>query len=105
MVSDMNAIDIVRQMVTDGQVSQEVAKKYFPELKESGDDYKELLDFLKSASQTSYIDYRNKFKRWIAWLKKQGEKDKEILILKDQVESLHAAIKAVKETHRIELEK
>ena len=28
-------LDVVRQMVADGQVSQEVAEKYFPELRES----------------------------------------------------------------------
>ena len=32
------AIDIVKQMIVDGQVSQEVAEKYFPELKESEDE-------------------------------------------------------------------
>lgn len=40
----------------------------------------------------------------IAWLEKQGKKDEEILIFKDQIESLHAAIKAMKETHKINLE-
>ena len=38
-------------------------------------------------------------------LEKQGENDKEILILKDKIESLHAAIKAIKETSKIEVEK
>jgi hypothetical protein len=32
------ALDIVKRMVADGQVSQEVAEKYFPELKESEDE-------------------------------------------------------------------
>lgn len=35
---DMNAIGIVRLMLTDGVISQEVAGKYFPELKESDDE-------------------------------------------------------------------
>ena len=38
MDKDINAIGIVRQMVADGQVSQEVAERYFPELKESEDE-------------------------------------------------------------------
>jgi late competence protein required for DNA uptake (superfamily II DNA/RNA helicase) len=41
----------------------------------------------------------------IAWLEKQGNKDEEILILKDQIESFHSAIKALKEAHKFELEK
>jgi phage host-nuclease inhibitor protein Gam len=42
---------------------------------------------------------------WIAWLEKQRDKNEEILVLKDQIESLHAAIKALKEAHKIELKK
>lgn len=38
-------------------------------------------------------------------LEKQGKKEEEILILKDQIESLHAAIKALKQAHKMELEK
>ena len=38
MNKNINAIGIVRQMIADGQVSQEVAEKYFPELKESKDE-------------------------------------------------------------------
>jgi hypothetical protein len=41
----------------------------------------------------------------LAWLEKQGNKDEEILVLKDQIESLHAAIRALKEAHKIELKK
>lgn len=31
-------IETVKQMVADGQVAQDVAEKYFPELKESEDE-------------------------------------------------------------------
>ena len=35
---EMNAIGIVRLMLTDGVISQEIAEKYFPELAESEDE-------------------------------------------------------------------
>lgn len=36
--TNVKAIDVVKQMVADGQISQDVAEKYFPELKESEDE-------------------------------------------------------------------
>ena len=67
MNKDINAIGIVRQMVADGQISQEVAEKYFPELKESEDERirKSLIDMLKN-DEKCYL-------KEIAWLEKQGE--------------------------------
>lgn len=75
----------------------------FPELKKSEDEKskKWILEYLHDGLRKS----DEQFKTAIAWLEKQGGKDEEILILKDQIESLHAAIKAIKKTHRIELEK
>jgi len=101
------ALDVVRQMVADGQVSQEVAEKYFPELKESEDERirKSLAAYFSKIKQSDMWDDEFSFGDILAWFEKQGKKDEEILILKDQIESLHAAIKAIKETHRIELEK
>lgn len=51
-------LDIVRQMVADGQVSQEVAEKYFPELKESEGEKirKELIDFLEYYRLNNVLD-------------------------------------------------
>ena len=67
-------LDVVRQMVADGQVSQEVAEKYFPELAESEDEKirKELLDFCKNRAEKYHNDpkYKN-ISAWIAWLEKQ----------------------------------
>lgn len=78
-----------------------------PELKESEDERirKQLLNWFKGCHWDSIDDGTLKRDDIIAWLEKQGEKDKEILILKDQIESLHAVIKALKEVHIIELEK
>ena len=58
--------ETIMQLLADGVISNEVATKYFPELKESEDEIirKEILD---------YIDKSTGCKRWIDWLEKQGE--------------------------------
>lgn len=75
MEKDTNAIDIVRQMVTDGQVSQEVAERYFPELKESEGEKtrKEIIAILKYKYEKfpKAPRYSN-VPKWIDWLEKQG---------------------------------
>lgn len=83
-------------------------KEIFTELKESEDEQirKEILQIAKESKDSFYMALTpNKREMLIDWLEKQGNKDEEILILKDQIESLHAAIKALKEAHKIELEK
>ena len=81
-----------------------------PELKESEDERirKALIHLVNSNKELSFgIDNYDGIK-WsdiLAWLEKQGKKDEEILVLKDQIESLHAAIKAIKSVHKIKLEK
>jgi hypothetical protein len=78
----------------------------FPETKESEDKRirKELIYYFNSSHTTA--TFRGiPWDRVVDWLEKQGKKDEEILILNDQIESLHAAIKALKEAHKIELEK
>ena len=108
IIEKEKALDVVRQMVADGQVSQEVAEKYFPELKESEDEKirKALIQLVKKAGE-GYENVVNgvSIENAISWLEKQGKKDEEILILKDQIESLHAAREALQEAHNIELEK
>ena len=53
-----------------GQVSQEVAEKYFPELKQSEDEKirKEIKQFIQYMND---VDPRKA--NWLAWLEKQGE--------------------------------
>ena len=89
-------------------------KEIFPELNVTEDelmkidliDYFEELPDLICNGEHIEGSYRGHYKKdIIAWLEKQGNKDEEILILKDQIESLHAAIKALKEAHKIEIEK
>jgi hypothetical protein len=68
------ALDVVRQMVADGQVSQEVAEKYFPELKESEDERirKKLVQFFKEKDEEDFEEWVPKAKV-LAWLEAQGE--------------------------------
>lgn len=69
------AIDIVKQMIVDGQVSQEVAEKYFPELKQDWDERirKELLNHCKDKAEKYSNDPKyNNISAWIAWLEMQG---------------------------------
>lgn len=73
----MNAIDKVRQMVADGQVSQEVAEKYFPELKERGGvKIRERLIAFLSQCKAIYGDSFRQFElnidEALDWLEKQG---------------------------------
>ena len=75
----INAIGIVRQMIADGQVSQEVAEKYFPELKESDDERirKELLEHCKNQAKP-YTQTGNKcpqIQSWITWLERQSKEN------------------------------
>ena len=66
---DMNAIGIVRLMLTDGVITEEQASKYFPELKESEDEKirKEIISALNFANVKGVYD------KHIAWLEKQGQ--------------------------------
>lgn len=73
-------IDVIRQMVADGQISQEVAEKYFHGLKESEGERirKEILDYIINGSESCYDvqQYgKEKFEKWIAWIEKQGEQN------------------------------
>lgn len=77
MNKDTNTIGIVRQMVADGQVSQEVAEKYFPELKESEDEKirKAIVKMISDIDGGSPFEkYGIIKKEALAWLEKQGEK-------------------------------
>jgi len=70
-------LDVVRKMVADGQVSQEVAEKYFPQLKESKESEDERIKheikiILANTDLSQFaLDYT--FADMIAWLEKQGE--------------------------------
>jgi hypothetical protein len=83
-------LDIVRQMKTDGQVSQEVAEKYFPELKESEESEDERvkkaikygLDYVFTNNTTIYETTKE---QCLAWLEKQGEENTIIVIPKFRV--------------------
>ena len=83
------ALAIVKQMVADGQISQEVAEKYFPELIESEDEKirKEIIDFATKANNgvTSILANNYNFNKWIAWLEKRAEQKTVVIIPKFRV--------------------
>jgi hypothetical protein len=57
----MKTIETIKQMIADGQISQEVAEKYFPELRESEDERirKELVDFIYDKTDTYELREKN----------------------------------------------
>ena len=102
------ALDKIKRLLgTGSNCSREELEYVFPELKESEDDKveKAIFGVVYDSDNELWGGYDVSKSDVLAWLEKQGEKDEEISVLKDQIESLHAAIKAIKETHRIELEK
>ena len=74
----MDYLMVIKQMITDGIISQEVAAKYVPELKESEDEKirKVLIDYFDDANKAdenplqSYGVHTDKV---IAWLEKQDQ--------------------------------
>ena len=103
----MDYKETIQQMISDGILSREDAEKYCPELIESEDERIRtgIISIVRAASLDTLRKSGISFDKAKTWLEKQGNKDEEILILKDQIESLHAAIKANKETNRIKFEK
>lgn len=69
------ALAIVKQMIADGQVAQDVAEKYFPELKGSEDEkiMKRIKYFINATSKGELEKYAIIKEDAIAWLEKQGE--------------------------------
>lgn len=65
--------EIIKQMVANGDLPQEVAEKYFHELKESeSEDEKirnEIIDFIYDKTDTREL--REKSNSWLTWLEKQ----------------------------------
>lgn len=75
-MNNKEALDTIKQMIADGALKQEAAEKYFPELAESEDDNtkRELLDYLIDSSVAKMIVVTgNDYKRWAAWVEKQGK--------------------------------
>lgn len=74
-MTDKETMAIIKQMVADGQISQEVAEKYFPELAESDDEKVRKAIINVFASHKDYeIFFGASVKDILAWLEKQGEK-------------------------------
>ena len=73
--NNKNVLAILKQMVADGQIAQDVAEKYFPELAESEDERirKALIFDYQGDGCMCTNEYRIDFKDIRAWLEKQGE--------------------------------
>lgn len=70
------ALDIVRQMVADGHVSQHIVEKYFPELAESENERirKDILDYCNNRMNNRFPPITIKrVEMWKTWLEKEGE--------------------------------
>lgn len=74
-IKNEKALDVVRQMVVDGQVSQSVAEKYFPELAESENERikKWVINEIKIKHHCLDEENAEFVDKAIAWLEKQGE--------------------------------
>ena len=73
----MKTIETIKQMITDGQISQEVAEKYFPELRENKDVrmknfISNELACLRALDEKGTVRY-NELTEAMAWFEKQGE--------------------------------
>lgn len=103
----MKAIDKVRQMVADGQVSQEVAEKYFPELKErdGGKIRERLIAFLtqcKAVYGDSFKQFELNIDEALDWLEKQGENISLPKFTYDDVLALQCAMGAARKVQKDE---
>ena len=81
-----NSIELTKQLVKDGKISQEIAETIFPELKESEDERirKELLNAFQKSEDTLYMVLTpHRRESFIAWLEKQGEKEYALKSSKD----------------------
>ena len=70
---EKETIELVKKMIEDGNLSQEIAEKYCPELKES-EDKKIKEDLIQWINEFPDTIWRGHYKKnVIAWLEKQGE--------------------------------
>lgn len=71
----MKTIETIKQMIADGQISQEVAEKYFPELRDKDEKIrKELISHFCGIRDNCGKDwYGYNINDVIAWLEKQGK--------------------------------
>lgn len=93
-MTDKETMAIIKQMVADGQISQEVAEKYFPELKEKESEdekiRKHLINYFKHKMDDTLEYWEGIAKEdALAWLEKQGEQkpvvDTKVIIPKFRV--------------------
>ena len=84
------ALERARQLNVDNMLSDESLEEIFPELKESEGERtkREIIEYLNSQIPTAEETELLCFKRWIAWLEKQGDQepaDKENISLDEEI--------------------
>ncbi len=94
----MEAIDKVKQMLSDGVISQEDVERYFPELKESEDEKirKCLLSHFSRYQQQEVFLNDITMGNIVSWLEKQGEQKSIEDIAKEVTKDKESAIKFLK---------
>lgn len=76
-----STLELIKQMIGDGVISQETAEKYVPELKDIKDEKirKGLIEHLKELKEQSvegsHLKRPEHYDAWIAYLEKQGEQN------------------------------
>ena len=101
-------IEVVKQMIADGHISQDVAEKYFPELKEDEDELTWLKNYISEEAYSLSMDIRDnedriilkKLQRSLAWLERQGESKSFWKPTEEQYEALTYAYNICSDTDR-----
>lgn len=101
-------IEVVKQMIADGHISQDVAEKYFPELKEDEDELTWLKNYISEEAYSLSMDIRDnedriklkKLQRSVAWLEKQSESKSYWKPTEEQYEALTYAYNICSDTDR-----
>jgi hypothetical protein len=72
--------ETIMQLLADGVISNEVATKYFPELKENEDEKvkKELIYTINLAYDCGIAITKENRDKYLAWIEKQGEQKVEV---------------------------
>ena len=79
--------ETIMQLLTDGVISNEVAARYFPELKENEDEKvrKELIKAINLAYDCGIAITKENRDKYLAWIEKQGEQKPVVIIPKFRV--------------------
>lgn len=82
--------ETIVQLLSDGVISNEVAAKYFPELKENEDEKvkKELINAINLAYDCGIAITKENRDKYLAWIERQGEQKPVVIIPKFRVDDV-----------------